>query len=518
MPVSLRSRHPKPANEEPTIQTPSPELLTLRDAASGRKKQTCIIISDGHCDKYGFLTLHLSSNIYKERYKTLVNDQGHQVVSGSESPKEQVLSVAVGLEGSIPGVEAAEQGSSSGVKGEVQGHPNEIEAAATKSAIVAKDRPGPEVSEDQDITEPPGIILDGKQPPVDQVQDQDVRPTVESHPLQTTKEVALESQAAKAFAEDERIKAGAGDVGPQDPTRDSEPGHTALEGVEPTKTTLQAGLRIDTSQAATQSGRSSLEDKQTGLRGVKRSKTPEPPSLTSGGPSAPSTPDSQSAAESRRPSTAEAEVSPRKKATARGYKTRASARVPSYFARPQKIVTLQTSKLPQGWLLDPVTMAPVRDPTDVSSKIKDVVQNLYDVQSQTHGFVPQTQDLLIGKMEELTQSLADLQRLTDRTQSPNNPVHNIDLAPEIVDYVDDGRNPDIFTRDFVELVQRGNAVLNGKKQAFRDFSQVFARALKEGIGGVDKHVDMVMENAGIEQDETGKTVSEESTANGQRAA
>ena len=66
--------------------------------------------------------------------------------------------------------------------------------------------------------------------------------------------------------------------------------------------------------------------------------------------------------------------------------------------------------------------------------------------------------------------------------------------------MDDGRNPDIFTRDFVELVQRGNAVVNGKKQAFRDFSQVYAKALKEGIGGVEKGVDMVMENAGIEQD------------------
>jgi mediator of RNA polymerase II transcription subunit 10 len=143
-------------------------------------------------------------------------------------------------------------------------------------------------------------------------------------------------------------------------------------------------------------------------------------------------------------------------------------------------------------------MAPIRDPTDVSNKIKDVIQNLYDVQSQTHGFVPETQSLLIEKMTELTQSLADLQRLTDRNISPNNPIHAVDLAPEIVDYVDDGRNPDIFTRDFVELVQRGNAVVYGKKEAFRDFSLVFAKALKEGIGGVERQVDMIMENAGIE--------------------
>ena len=259
-----------------------------------------------------------------------------------------------------------------------------------------------------------------------------------------------------------------------------------FEGKDSITKRLHEPLRIDTSQPVNTSAFLLQTNEQNQHRGLKRSRTPEPPSLTSGAPSAPETP--LSSRSSRRTSPAKPRGRPRK------------AAVPSSFALPQKIVTFITEKLPQGWFLDPDTMAPVRDPSDVSNKIKDVIQNLYDVQSQTHGFVPETQSLLIDKMAELTQSLSALQRLTDRNISPNNPVHDIDLAPEIVDYVDDGRNPDIFTRDFVELVQRGNAVVNGKKQAFRDFSQVYARALKEGIGGVEGGVDLVMENAGIEQE------------------
>ena len=53
------------------------------------------------------------------------------------------------------------------------------------------------------------------------------------------------------------------------------------------------------------------------------------------------------------------------------------------------------------------------------------------------------------------------------------------IPPEIIDYVDDGRNPDIYTREFVELVQRGNAVINGKREAFADFSRIFADKLVE---------------------------------------
>lgn len=146
------------------------------------------------------------------------------------------------------------------------------------------------------------------------------------------------------------------------------------------------------------------------------------------------------------------------------------------------------------------TMAPVKDTSNVHMTIKDIIQHLSEIQIQTHGYVPETQDLMVDKMTDLAQSLARLQSLTSPTASPNNHIHDIQIAPEIVDYVDDGRNPDIFTRDFVENVQRGNAVINGKQQAFRDFTEIYAKALKEGVPGVSRQVDRVLENAGFQTD------------------
>ncbi|KEF57943.1 uncharacterized protein A1O9_05865 [Exophiala aquamarina CBS 119918] len=149
-------------------------------------------------------------------------------------------------------------------------------------------------------------------------------------------------------------------------------------------------------------------------------------------------------------------------------------------------------------------MAPVKDTTGVQAGIKDVIQNLYDIQVQTHGYVPETADLLVDKMTDLAQSLNRLQHMTSTTGSPNNPIHSVRIAPEIVDYVDDGRNPDIFTRDFVENVQRGNAVINGKQKAFKDFSEVFAEVLKEGMPELRRHVDKVMDNAGFGAEGSGE--------------
>jgi mediator of RNA polymerase II transcription subunit 10 len=183
------------------------------------------------------------------------------------------------------------------------------------------------------------------------------------------------------------------------------------------------------------------------------------------------------------------------------------------LATPTKRNTRAQSVIPD---LSRPSMGSVKDPNDVSTVIKDVVDNLYDVQSKTHGYIPETQDLLVERLTDLTASLTQLRDLTNRQKTPSNPIHDVRIPPEIVDYVDEGRNPDIFTRDFVENVQRGNAVVNGKKQAFRDFSVIFAQKLKEGIKGVDQHVDRIMEQAGLDKEleEATKKTNDEKAANG----
>ena len=96
---------------------------------------------------------------------------------------------------------------------------------------------------------------------------------------------------------------------------------------------------------------------------------------------------------------------------------------------------------------------------------------------------------------DLTHSLSALRTLAT---SPNSSVAGIELPPEILDYVDGGRNPDVYTREFVELVQRGNAVLNGKQEAFKSFSEVFAQELASALPETKGEVNRVMQNAGLQ--------------------
>ena len=153
-------------------------------------------------------------------------------------------------------------------------------------------------------------------------------------------------------------------------------------------------------------------------------------------------------------------------------------------------------------------MVPVSDPKmgEVQDALKSVIQNLFDIQMNIHGYQDETHPYLVEKMIDLTTSLSTLQQSSQPSQSSSSLPS---LPPELIDYVDEGRNPDIYTREFVELAQRGNAVINGKREGFRSFSEVLAGELvREGesrkqrqSGGVnmEKAVEKVMRNAGIEK-------------------
>lgn len=58
--------------------------------------------------------------------------------------------------------------------------------------------------------------------------------------------------------------------------------------------------------------------------------------------------------------------------------------------------------------------------------------------------------------------------------------------------MDSARNPDIYTREFVELVQRGNQDLKGKREAFAGFRDVLAREMRSAMPECRGEVDRVV--------------------------
>ncbi|PKX94680.1 mediator complex subunit NUT2 [Aspergillus novofumigatus IBT 16806] len=149
-------------------------------------------------------------------------------------------------------------------------------------------------------------------------------------------------------------------------------------------------------------------------------------------------------------------------------------------------------------------MAPITLST-VDDDLKEVIQHLFEIQSAAHGYLgPETQTELVRKMYWTSKQKPHPRALhplnTHQTAAPSQDeeqkekqddtpggsaddplLRDIQLPPEIIDYVDAARNPDIYTREFVELVQRGNQDLKGKKEAFASFRDVLAREMRSAM-------------------------------------
>ncbi|WEW55274.1 RNA polymerase II mediator complex subunit [Emydomyces testavorans] len=154
-------------------------------------------------------------------------------------------------------------------------------------------------------------------------------------------------------------------------------------------------------------------------------------------------------------------------------------------------------------------MAPITL-SQIDNDLKEVIQNFYEIQSAVHGYLgPETQQELVKKLKSLTISLQTLSAHAapdpsyvppppSRTglSSPDPALHSIQLPPEIIDYVDAARNPDIYTREFVELVQRSNQELKGKMEAFASFRDVLAREMASAMPECRKEVERVVRATG----------------------
>ncbi|KAB5523013.1 putative mediator of RNA polymerase II transcription subunit [Coniochaeta sp. 2T2.1] len=158
-------------------------------------------------------------------------------------------------------------------------------------------------------------------------------------------------------------------------------------------------------------------------------------------------------------------------------------------------------------------MAPVDKPDHnlVEQQIKDIIQSLFQLMVQTSTYDQAgrpTSTILSAELTTLSSSLGRLSRtavsslpapshLHANNNDPRQPSVKLPEIPEpLIEYVEAGRNPDIYTREFVELVRRMNQLARGKEMAFTKFRDVLAEEMGRAMPELKQDVDRVVEATG----------------------
>ena len=156
-------------------------------------------------------------------------------------------------------------------------------------------------------------------------------------------------------------------------------------------------------------------------------------------------------------------------------------------------------------------------------QIKDVIQDFYQMMVQVSAYdlaqgrssrdvlensvyvlltsVAQIYLLIKAKSKHLEQALQTLSTTSQAQPLPGVPA-------ELIQYVDNGRNPDIYTREFVELARRGNQLMKGKMDAFASFRDVLAGEMVSALPELREDIASVVESTGGKRETVVKTESE----------
>ncbi|KAM3475981.1 hypothetical protein MY5147_003475 [Beauveria neobassiana] len=129
----------------------------------------------------------------------------------------------------------------------------------------------------------------------------------------------------------------------------------------------------------------------------------------------------------------------------------------------------------------------------IEQQLKDIIQDLYQIMVQVSTYDSMgrpSKDVLSNEMTTLSRSLQTLHT------SASAPDALPSVPPELIEYVENGRNPDIYTREFVELVRRGNQLMSGKMRAFGAFRDVLARNVATAMPELRDDVVQVVEATG----------------------
>ncbi|KOS19270.1 Mediator of RNA polymerase II transcription subunit 10 [Escovopsis weberi] len=140
-------------------------------------------------------------------------------------------------------------------------------------------------------------------------------------------------------------------------------------------------------------------------------------------------------------------------------------------------------------------MAPVDrvDHDGIEQQLKDIIQDFYQIMVQVSTYDSMgrpSKDVLSTQVKTLSESLQKLHA----SASPPNALPSV--PPELLEYVENGRNPDIYTREFVELVRRGNQLVRGKRRAFASFRDVLAEQMAAAMPELRDDVARVLEATG----------------------
>lgn len=89
-------------------------------------------------------------------------------------------------------------------------------------------------------------------------------------------------------------------------------------------------------------------------------------------------------------------------------------------------------------------------------------------------------------------------QLSGLTSSPF--IDQYPIPVDVISYIEDGRNPDIYTREFIEVTAKSNARLKGKMEGFAMLRDILSEKLIKEFPRMKDEIENIKERTALKSD------------------
>jgi len=106
--------------------------------------------------------------------------------------------------------------------------------------------------------------------------------------------------------------------------------------------------------------------------------------------------------------------------------------------------------------------------------IEEFIETSRQIGIMVTDFQPGCQEVLNNKINSLIENMQDIEKSKGY-------VTDVEVPPEIFQYIDQGRNPQLYTKDCLQKVRTKSEEVEGKKDAYKAFKEVLEVELKKEL-------------------------------------
>ncbi|KXJ71782.1 mediator of RNA polymerase II transcription subunit 10 [Aedes albopictus] len=108
---------------------------------------------------------------------------------------------------------------------------------------------------------------------------------------------------------------------------------------------------------------------------------------------------------------------------------------------------------------------------NLENHLEMFIENVRQIRIIVSDFQPQGQNVLNQKIQSLVTGLQEIDKLKNQV--------DVNVPLEVFDYIDQGRNPQLYTKDCIDKALTKNEEVKGKIDSYRKFKSNLMKELDE---------------------------------------